>query len=103
MENGKMNVEEIEKQLISIITNTDFFSLTLDKSRIGRNTSIVKDLALDSIQLLEYLVAIENTLGYNLDYQDLYIEVFDNFGTLAEYFYKKIQLQSGAVEGGKCG
>ncbi len=103
MEKPKMNLEEVEKQLINIITNTDFFSLTLDKSKISRDTSIIRDLALDSIQLLEYLVAIENTLGINLDYQDLYIEVFDNFGTLAEYFYKKIQVQSGETECKKYG
>jgi len=97
METLKMSVEEIENELIGIMKNTDFFSLTLDKSSIGRETSIIRDLALDSIQLLEYLVSIENTLELNLDYQDLSIEVFENFGTLAAYFHKKMRQKSGDV------
>lgn len=95
METNNMTVDEIEKRLIDIITDTDFFSLTLDKSNIGPETSIIRDLSLDSIQLLEYLVAIENNMNMNLDYQDLSIEVFDSFSSLAEYFYKKLKKMSG--------
>ena len=95
METNKMNVDEIEKRLIDIITDTDFFSLTLDKGKIGPGTSIIKDLSLDSIQLLEYLVAIENNMNLNLDYQDLSVEVFESFSSLAGYFHKKLNVKSG--------
>ncbi len=90
MDAAKMTESEIENHLIKIMANTDFFSLKLDRNKINRDTAIIKDLALDSIQLLEYMVAIEQELELNLDYQDLSIEVFESFGRLAGYFYTKI-------------
>ena len=53
MDAAKMTESEIENHLIKIMANTDFFSLKLDRNKINRDTAIIKDLALDSIQLLE--------------------------------------------------
>lgn len=91
METEKMTLEQIEQQLLQVMRETEFFSLNVGKDDITPETSIIKDLALDSIQLLEYLVAVENSLKENMDYQDLSIDVFKNFHTLAEYFYGKIK------------
>lgn len=94
MDNDKMDsVESMENSLIGIMKNTDFFSMKITGQEITATTSIIKDLALDSIQLLEYLVTVENELSLNLDYQDLSIEVFENFHTLAQYFYQKLQME----------
>lgn len=90
MEGKKMTLEQMEQQLMQVMKESEFFSLDVRKADITPQTSIIKDLFLDSIQLLEYLVAVENNLKVNLDYQDLSIEVFESFHTLADYFYKKI-------------
>lgn len=89
------SVEAIEEKLMNIIRNTEFFSMRPTCQQLTSSTSIIKDLALDSIQLLEYLVTVENTLELNLDYQDLSIEVFQDFHTLATYFANKIQVEDG--------
>lgn len=91
METEKMTLEQMEQQLIQVMRETEFFSLSVGKDDITPETSIIKDLALDSIQLLEYLVAVENSLEANLDYQGLSIDVFQNFHTLAEYFCGKLK------------
>jgi|GEM_PF-617764 len=95
MDTNNLLIADIEKRLIDIMKNTEFFSLSLDKNAITPETSIINDLSLDSIQLLEYLVAIENNLELNMDYQDLSVEVFKNFHTLATYFYEKSKINTG--------
>lgn len=89
MDKKSLTKSEIENKLIEIMKNTEFFSLNLNKGNLNAKSSLIKDLALDSIQLLEYLVAVESEFQLNLDYEDLSIEVFDSFSVLAEYLYNK--------------
>lgn len=53
--------------------------------------SLIDDLSLDSIKLLEYLLAIENRYHLQLDYSDLNVELFNDFDSFTAYFYTKIQ------------
>lgn len=90
MNKTEIRQEELMEKMIEIIKDASFFSLKLNKNEINGKTSLISDLTLDSIQLLEYLVKIEEELELNLDYDDINIEIFDSFENLANYFYEKI-------------
>lgn len=85
-----MTEGELKQQMIDILLERDFVSFKVEKEKINPNMSLLKDLSLDSIKLLEYLAAIEDRLNLNIDYEDLEIEIFDDFDRLAKYFYNKM-------------
>ena len=59
-------------------------SLQLDISQISDLTSLSDDLALDSIQKLEFSIALEQEFGLNLDAR-LFDTQLDKFGALEQY------------------
>lgn len=81
---------ELQNKLIDILYESKAISLEMNREDFNPKISLIKDLKLDSIQLLEYLMAIELKLEVDVDYEDLQIEVFDDFNEFTNYFYQKI-------------
>lgn len=46
------------------------------------NTSILNDVGLDSLQLIQFLLTLEEELGVEFDYENLQYEWFETIGTL---------------------
>lgn len=59
-------------------------ALQIDTSQIGDLTSLSDDLALDSIQKLEFSIALEQEFGLKLDAK-LFDAHLDKFGALEQY------------------
>jgi acyl carrier protein len=81
---------ELQDKLIDILYESKAISLEMNREDFNPKVSLIKDLKLDSIQLLEYLMAIELKLDVNVDYEDLQIDVFDDFNEFTNYFYQKV-------------
>jgi acyl carrier protein len=81
---------ELQNKLIDILYESKAISLEMNREDFNPKISLINDLKLDSIQLLEYLMAIELKLDVNVDYEDLQIDVFDDFNEFTNYFYQKV-------------
>lgn len=65
----------------------DALSAALDRevTELPEATLLYEDLALDSVGTLELLVRLEDTLGIEVDPEDLDLQVLHTVGTLADY------------------
>ena len=54
-------------------------------SRLHETTMLFEDLGLESLGTLELLLDLEDTLGIEVDPEDLEMEVFRTVGSLADY------------------
>jgi acyl carrier protein len=54
-------------------------------TELHETTMLYEDLGLESIGTLELLLALEDTLGIEVDPEDLELEVFRTVGSLADY------------------
>ncbi len=48
-------------------------------------TRIMEDLGLDSTSILELLLELEESIGFQADMEDLWPEIFNTLGELAQY------------------
>ncbi|MBI5638134.1 MAG: acyl carrier protein [Nitrospinae bacterium] len=80
-----MDREEIRKALLDILCSKDQMSLQLDTSDIKDDTSLLSDVCLDSIQILELVVAIENKFKVCINTEEITLDIFDRFSDLVEY------------------
>lgn len=80
-----MDREEITRRLTGILTSKEFGSLQLDVSSLTEETSLLNDVALDSLQLLELVVAIEKSFGFRANTKRLNIDIFDRFGRVVDF------------------
>ena len=55
-----------------------------------QETSLINDLLMDSIQVLEYLAEIESKFDLSPNYDDLDISIFHNFDRFVNYYYARI-------------
>ncbi|MCP4218956.1 MAG: acyl carrier protein [bacterium] len=85
-----MNKEEIHLNLLDLLKSKETMSLQLDVARIDKETSLLNDIALDSIQVLELLVAIENRFKVCIDTEEISLDLFDRFGDLVEHIHQKV-------------
>ena len=80
-----MDREEIVRRLTGILTSKEFGSLQLDVSSLTEETSLLNEAALDSLQLLELVVAIEKSFGFKANTKRLNIDMFDRFGRIVDF------------------
>jgi acyl carrier protein len=80
-----MGRDEIRTRLLAILTSTEYSSLQVDVSGVTDETSLLDDLSLDSLQLLELIVAIECTFGFRANAKKLNIDIFDRFGRVIDF------------------
>jgi acyl carrier protein len=80
-----MEKQEINQEIQDILTSKDFMSLQIDVKNIHDDTSLINDVGLDSIQILELIVAIENKFQFAINTNELNIDIFDHYSDLLEY------------------
>jgi len=88
---------EFQDKLIDILYDNKAISIEINREDFNPKISLINDLKLDSIQLLEYLLAIEFNLQISLDYEDLEIDLFDDFNKFSNYLYRKAAGQPGGA------
>lgn len=54
-------------------------------SEIDDNTSLIDDLEMDSIQILELIVNIEKNFDISLGNEDLSLDALENVNTIVDY------------------
>lgn len=86
-----MNNQEIKQEILNILASKEFMSLQVDVKEINDSTSLINDLALDSIQILELIVAIENKFNFGINTDEINIDIFDRFSDLIEYVKTNVE------------
>lgn len=84
-----MNKKQIQHILNGIMRNIVSEEMTLKEFK---GKSLIDDLRLDSVALMELAAEIEERFGINLDEAPSLLELFDNYDKLLEY------LQQNAVD-----
>jgi acyl carrier protein len=59
--------------------------LNQDVAQLHEDTRLFEELGLDSTSVIELLMHLEDTVGLQVDPDDLEPEVFQTIGTLADY------------------
>lgn len=80
---------KLEQKLVDILFNCDIH-IELDKKDFKPEMSLFKDLSLSSLEVVSYLLAVENELNLNLDYEDITREICDNFKNVVNYYYERM-------------
>jgi acyl carrier protein len=95
-----MGRNEIRARLLAILTSPEFTSLQIDVSELTDDTSLLNDVALDSLQLLELVVAMERAFGFRANVKRLNIDIFDRFGRLVDFVEASLPAAAAAHAGG---
>lgn len=77
-----MNKKQIQHILNDIMRNIVSEEMTLKEFK---GKSLIDDLQLDSVALMELAAEIEERFGINLDEAPSLLELFDNYDKLLEY------------------
>jgi acyl carrier protein len=80
-----MDKKKIRQEILNILGSKEFMSLQVEVKNIHDNTSLINDLALDSIQVLELIVAIENKFKFGINTDEINIDIFDCFSDLVDF------------------
>ncbi len=85
-----MEREEIVNRLKKLLKDNQFMSLRTLVDSLNDGTSLINDLAMDSIQILELIVGIENEFSFTCDPRELSLEMFDRFDRLVNFVQNKV-------------
>ncbi len=94
-----MDRDLITKRLIDILTSPRFSDLSLDPRQLNEDTSLLNDVLIDSIQLLDFIVEMERAFGFRASSKELTIDVFDRFGRLVDFIQKSLAMPQGELTG----
>ena len=86
-----MNRNSIIEKLKDILKDNQFLALKSLIDTIDDETSLINDLALDSIQILELLVSIEEKFNFSCNSSELNLDIFDRFGSLVDFIENKLE------------
>jgi acyl carrier protein len=95
-----MEREDITRRLIEILTSKEFGSLQVDVSALNEDTSLINDIALDSLQLLELVVAVEHAFKFKANTKRLSLDIFDRFGLLVDFVEANVNTAAPAAVSG---
>jgi len=84
-----MEYDVIKLRLNEVLNSTERMSLRLD-SELSDSTSLLTDLALDSIQLLELIVCIEKEFGIQFNTDEIDLAIFDRVEDLVKFVQKTV-------------
>ena len=88
-----MTRDEIRDRIVHILTSKDHMSLQLDASGMTEDTSLLSDLGMDSIQILELTISLEETFGLVIG-DRLNLSLFDRFGDLVDFVEQSVAISS---------
>ena len=94
--NNRPNREELTAELIALILNAVNLQ-HIDPSTLSANTLLMGTpegtsagaLGLDSVDILEVVVVVEHRYGIKIDNADTGKQVFQTFGTIADFLLSR--------------
>lgn len=66
--------------------------LEVNREIITMNTSLIDTLVMDSIQLIEFIMCIEDSFHIHFNPETVDIETFEKVSILVEYIYENISI-----------
>jgi len=78
---------DVEKQIKEMIVERCFLDVPPD--RIADDDDLMEAVGLDSVQILEVVVGLEENFGITFEDTDFDIENFRNVGAIAQYVRSK--------------
>ena len=85
-----MSREEILNTIKGILTGDEFVILDDVAADITEETSLINDMALDSLQILNLVVLIENKFGFECDEEELNLDLFNRMSELIDFIISKV-------------
>ncbi len=86
-----MERQRVEEGIKNILRENQFIALKDMIDSITNETSLVNDLSLDSIQILELIVGMEKEFGFSCEPDELELDMFDRFESLVDFVAKKVE------------
>lgn len=84
-----MSRQEIMERLKEILSGPQFLFLHDQIEEITESTSLLEDLVMDSIQILELLVSVEEKFELSCEAHELSVDLFDQVSRLVDFIQKK--------------
>ena len=85
-----MERAEILDVIKEIFLGDDFVVLKDAVREIDEGTSLISDLALDSLQILNFIVLLERKFNFSCEENELNLDLFDNVSTLIDFIIEKL-------------
>ena len=85
-----MKKEEIVNELKLILKSDKFSAFRNHIDSINDNTSLLKDIAMDSIQILEFVIEMEKKFSFSCEANELNLDIFNRFESLVSFIQKKL-------------
>ena len=85
-----MNKKDISDRIKKVLSGNQFLIGQGLIDSIGEQTSLINDLALDSIQILELIIGLEKEFMFTCEPDELNIDIFDRFDALVTFVEKKL-------------
>jgi acyl carrier protein len=76
---------QIRQRLVEVLTAEAFSAWEVDASQLRDDTSLLNEIGLDSLQLLDFIMAIERAFGFRVNGARLTIDVFDRFDSVVTF------------------
>lgn len=80
-----MKKEEIVDDLKSILKSDKFSAFRNHIDSINDNTSLLTDIAMDSIQILEFVIEMEKKFSFSCEPEELNLDIFNKFQNLVSF------------------
>jgi len=87
-----MTREEILEQLKTLLIKDEYVVLKEQIAELSETTSLLDDLALDSLQILNLIVLIEESFGFVSESEELNLDMFDNVSLLIDFIHRKLSV-----------
>ena len=84
-----MNDASIHERIKNLIC--DGLVVGISRDDLNDNTSLINDLQLDSIQMIELITKLEGEFDIELEDEDFDFEVFSTIDSLAEFVNSKMK------------
>lgn len=88
-----MDRAEIRERLINLLRSAEFIDEN-DVSRLHDDTSLVNEIGLTSLQLLEFIAGIERAFGFRANSDRLRIDTFDRFDRVIDFVHGALVSQT---------
>ena len=78
--------EIIKETLIEVMDNVS------ESESWNEDTDIINDIGIDSLQIVRFMMAIEDKLGISIDYEELSFDDFSSIRALATFLEKQTNI-----------
>ena len=85
-----MSREEILNMIKEILTGDEFVILKDVAMKITEETSLLSDMALDSLQILNLIVLLEDKFGFVCYEEELNLDLFNCMSELIDFIVRKV-------------